>query len=67
MIKNFKLQNEGIQQQHEKDDVRYYSTWITCFSAFAQTKCLFKTLTVRVELHDRQAPLMKDANVERKR
>ena len=39
-----------------------YPTWSTRFSAFAQTKGLFETLTDTVELPDRPAPLREDAN-----
>ena len=39
-----------------------YPTWSTHFSAFAQTKGLFETLTDTVELPDRPAPLREDAN-----
>ena len=39
-----------------------YPTWSTRFSAFAQTKGLFETLTDTAELPDRPAPLREDAN-----
>ena len=39
-----------------------YPTWSNLFSAFAQTKGLFGTLTDTVELPDRPAPLREDAN-----
>ena len=39
-----------------------YLTRSTRFSAFAQTKGLFETLTLSVELLDRSAPLREDAN-----
>ena len=39
-----------------------YPTRSTRFSAFAQTKGLFETLTDTAELPDRSAPLREDAN-----
>ena len=39
-----------------------YPTWSARFSAFAQTKGLFETLTDTVDLPDRPAPLREDAN-----
>ena len=44
-----------------------YPIWSTRFSAFAQTKGLFETLTDTVELPDRPAPLREDANNEQTR
>ena len=38
-----------------------YPTWSIRFSALAQTKGLFETLTDTVELPDRPAPLREDA------
>ena len=39
-----------------------YPTWSTRFSASAQTKGLFETLTDTVEIPDRPASLREDAN-----
>ena len=39
-----------------------YSKWSTRFSAFAETKSHFETLTDRVEIPDRPVPLKEDAN-----
>ena len=39
-----------------------YPTWSTRFSAFAETKGLFETLTDTVELPNEPTPLIKDAN-----
>ena len=44
-----------------------YPTWSTRFSAFAQTKGLFKTLRDTVELRERPALLREDANAAQTR
>ena len=57
-----KPSNNSLKWMTFSGSAEDYPTCSTLFSAFAQTKGLFETLTDTVELPDRPAPLREDAN-----